>query len=294
MKASSKIDWAQIFNLRSFFLMLLGVLSATISFNGFMIPNHFIDGGINGISVFISEVFHINIAFPVILLNLPFIILCYKKIGKTLAIQSLIAVILLALCVQFVEIPTITKDYVLIAIFGGLFIGLGIGLVIRSGGAIDGLELLAIITKRNSVFSANEIMLAAATLLFIALGLHFGWDTVMYSILTYFTAIKTADYVVDGIEEYTSLTIVSQSSDEIKKMLVQKYHKAISVYKGERGYLPNNYEIHHDCDILVTIITRLELRHLKQEIYDIDPDAFIYIQSIKEVQGGIVKEKMTH
>ncbi|HKK88792.1 MAG TPA: YitT family protein [Saprospiraceae bacterium] len=294
MKGNSTIDWAQIFNLRSFVLMILGVLSATIAFKGFMIPNHFIDGGINGISVFISEVFHINIAIPIIVLNLPFIILCYKKIGKTLAIQSLIAVLLLALAVQFIEIPTITKDYVLIAIFGGIFIGMGIGLVIRSGGVIDGLEIMAILTKKKSAFSANEIMLAAAIVLFVALGIHFGWDTVMYSIVTYFTAIKTADYVVDGIEEYNSLTIVSGQSEEVKQMLVQKYNKAISVYKGERGYLPNNFEIHHDCDILITIITRLELRQLKNAIFAIDPNAFIYIQSIKEVQGGIVKEKMKH
>jgi uncharacterized membrane-anchored protein YitT (DUF2179 family) len=255
--------------------MLAGVICATISFNGFMIPNHFIDGGINGLSVFISEVFHINIAIPIILFNLPFIVFCYLRIGKTLAVHSMIAVSLLALGVQFVEIPTITKNYVLIAIFGGLFIGLGIGLVIRSGGVIDGLEILAIMTKKNSPFSANEIMLASATILFVSLGLYFGWDTVMYSIVTYFTAIKTADYVVDGIEEYTSLTIVSEKSDQIKQMLVHKYKKAISIYKGVRGYLPHSYEIHHDCDILVTIITRLELRHLKKEIFELDSNAFI-------------------
>lgn len=294
MKKENNIEWSAIFSPKAIVFLLLGVASAVLAFKGFMIPNHFIDGGVNGISILISETFHINIAIPLVLVNIPFIYLGYIKIGKTFAVQSLLAIILLALAVQFIDIPTITEDKILIALFGGFFIGLAIGLIIRSGGVIDGLETIALLTTQKSKFSPNEVMLWIATVVFILLGIEFGWDKSMYSILTYFTALKTADYVVDGFEEYTSLTIVSAEYEMIKKVLVQDFDKAISVYKGERGYLPNNFEVKNDCDIVVTVLTRLEVKAVEHAIYEIDPKAFMFIQSIKEVKGGIVKRVRNH
>jgi len=294
MSADKSINWNQILSLKAIGFTLLGVASAVIAFKGFMIPNHFIDGGLNGISILISETFHINIAIPLILINIPFIFLGYKKIGKSFAVLSLIAIILLALSLQFVHISTITEDNILIALFGGLFIGLAIGLIIRAGGVIDGLETIALYTTQKSKFTSNELMLLIASCVFILLGLKYGWDKSMYSILTYFTALRTADYVVDGFEEYTSLTIVSSEFVKIREMIVKDFDKAVSVYKGERGYLPENFDVKHDCDIIVTIMTRLETNGIQRAIYEIDPKAFLYTQSIKEVKGGVIKQIRNH
>jgi len=280
--------------LKSLGYILLGVLCAVIAFRGFMIPNHFLDGGINGISILAHELTHINIAIPLILFNVPFVYLGYKKIGHKFATLSLIAIVLLALAVQSVNIPTITEDKILIAIFGGLFIGLANGFVIKAGAALDGLEIIALFTNRNSKFKTHEIQMLIATIVFVILGLEYGWDKSMYSILTYFTAIITSNYVISGFEEFTTLTIVSKREEEIKDMLVREFGKAITVYKGERGYLPNGQHSVKDCDIIVVVVTRLEIHYIEKSIYKTDPEAFIYVQSIKEVKGGVLKEVSGH
>ena len=272
----------------------LGVFCAVVAFNGFLIPNHFIDGGINGVSILISHVFHINIGIPIVVFNLPFVYMGYKKIGKSFAIKSLIAVILLALAIQVIEVPHITDDSVLTAIFGGVFIGLGIGFVIKAGGVIDGFEVIAAYTNLKSKFSANEFMLTFNICLFIALSFTFGLETAMYSIITFYTALKVADYVVDGFEQYTSLTVVSAKYAEIREVLVKRFGKAVSVYKGERGYLPSSFDIKEDCDIIVAIMTRLEVFAIEKAIYEIDPNAFITMQSIREVRGGVIKRLRHH
>jgi uncharacterized membrane-anchored protein YitT (DUF2179 family) len=188
------------------------------------------------------------------------------------------------------EVPTVTEDKVLIAVFGGLLMGTGIGLIIRGGGLIDGFEVITDFTQKNSAFSGSEITLFLNSLIMLAAVFSFGIEAAMYSILTYFTAIKVTDYVVDGFEEYTALTIISKDHDKVKELIVKQFGKAISVYKGERGYLPNSFEIKHDCDIIMTVVTRLEVHRIKNAILEIDPKAFFYIQTIKEVKGGIVKQ----
>lgn len=198
MSSTDRIDWKSIFSLSSMMYTILGVFSALIALQGFMIPNHFLDGGITGISILIEEVFHIPFSLPFILLNLPFIFMGFRKIGKTFSVNALIAVILLAVLMTFITFPQITSDKVLIAVFGGFFIGLGIGLVIRGGGVIDGLEIIAHYTNKRIGFSTSEIIMTINTLLFIGAAFEFGIETAMYSILVYFTAMKTSDYVVDG------------------------------------------------------------------------------------------------
>lgn len=118
----------------------------------------------------------------------------------------------------------------------------------------------------------------------------FGVEPAMYSILTYFTAIKMTDYVVEGFEEYTALTIISKEDDKVKELIVKDFGKAISVYKGERGYLPETFHIKHPCDIIMTVVTRLEVHRMKEAIQQIDPKAFFYVQTIKEVKGGVIKQ----
>ncbi len=294
MHTHDKIDWKAIFSISSLIYILLGVSCAVVALRGFMIPNHFLDGGITGISILIEEIFHINISLLLILFNLPFLYIGYKKIGKNFAVKALFAVLLLALLMNYVQIPTFTNDKVLIAIFGGILIGLGIGLVIRGGGVIDGLEVIADYTNKNSAFTSTEVILLVNSLLMFGVAWEFGLETAMYSILTYYTAMKTSDYVVDGFEEFTALTIISKEHDKVKSVIVNDFGKAISVYKGERGYLPGAFDIKNDCDIVMTIVTRLEVHNIKEAINTIDPVAFFYIQSIKEVRGGLGKQNKKH
>lgn len=294
MSASNKINWRAIFSPVPMIYTILGVVFAVVALRGFMIPNHFLDGGITGISILISEVYGVHISILLIVLNIPFLIVGYKKIGKTFAVQAAFAVILLAILMTFVEIPTVTTDKVLIAIFGGVLIGMGIGCVIKAGGVLDGLEVIADYTNKKSGFTSSEVILLVNSLLFFSAAYKFGIETAMYSILTYYTATKISDYVVEGLEAYISLTIISKEYDKVKSLIVNDFDKAISVYKGERGYLPGSFDVKADCDIVTTIVTRLEVQRLKQAISEVDPDAFFFVQGIKEVKGGIVKKTRIH
>lgn len=290
-----KIDWEAVFNPVSLLYILVGALCATLALQGFMIPNHFLDGGVTGISILLHESFHIPMHLLLAALNLPFLYIGYKKIGKTFAVQTAMAIIVLSVLMYFIHIPeAITHDRVLIAIFGGFLIGLGIGLVIRGGAVIDGLEVMADYTHKKSGFSTSEIILLVNSLLFLGVAFKFGIEAAMYSILTYYTALKTSDYVVDGFEEFTALTVISKNHEEMKSIIVNDFGKAISVYKGERGFLPGTFDISYDCDIVMTIVTRLEVHRLKQELLAADPDAFFFVQSIKEVTGGVTKKIRTH
>ena len=288
---SDGIDWKNVLNIKNFLLILFGTFLAVLAMRGFMIPNLYLDGGITGISILVSEILHINISFLVIVLNLPFIYLGYKKIGKTFAVQTIIAVLLLAIGLFFVHIKPITSDRLLIAIFGGILIGSGVGLVIRGGGVIDGAEVIAVFTRRKTGFSNSEIIMLFNTILFAVAALEFGIETAMYSIITYFTATRATHYVVDGIEEYTAMNIISAKEEEIKSFLVNELGKGITVYKGERGYLPGSFEVRTDCQIIVTIVTRLEIKQIQDALVEIDPKVFMYVQSIKEAAGGILKLK---
>jgi uncharacterized membrane-anchored protein YitT (DUF2179 family) len=258
---------------------------------GFMIPNKFMDGGITGISLLLKEILHINISLLSLVLNAPFIYIGYKRISKTFAIQTTIAVILLALGLLFIEIPAITSDKLLIAIFGGILIGTSIGLVIRGGGVIDGAEVVAVFTRRRTGFSNSEIIMLFNAIIFTAAAFQFGLETALYSLITYFAATRATNYVVDGIEEYNAMTILSAQQEEVKSFLVNELGKGITVYKGQRGYLPGNFEVKTDCDIIVTIVTRLEIKQIQDALKAIDPLSFVYVHSIKEASGGILKQK---
>ncbi len=288
---SDAVDWKSVFDLKNFLHILVGISLAVLAMKGFMIPNRFMDGGITGISILLHEIFHFNISILVIVLNLLFIYLGYRRIGKTFAVQTSIAVLLLALGLLFIEIKPITTDKLLIAIFGGLLIGAGVGLVIRAGGVIDGAEVVAVFTKRRTGFSNSEIIMLINTIIFAVAGLQFGIETAMYSVITYFTATRATDYVVDGIEEFTAMNIISSQHEEIKSFLVNELGKGITVYKGERGYLPGSFDVKMDAEIIVTIVTRLEIKQIQDTLIRIDPKAFVYIQSIKEATGGILKPK---
>ncbi len=294
MSHSDRIDWKDILSFHSILFTVLGVLCAVIALKGFLIPNNFIDGGVTGVCIVLSKKFEIDIRLLLFLLNVPFIIMGYKKIGKTFAVQTSIAIVLLTIGLNTIPFEPITNDKILIALFGGFFIGLGIGLAIKGGCVLDGMEVMADYTNRKYGFSTSELVMMFNTVLFIVAAFALGKEPAMYSIITYFTAMKISDYVVDGFEEYTALTVISGKHERIKNIIVKDFNKAISVYKGERGYLPSSFHVKHDCDIIMTIVTRLEIHRIKLAILEEDPNAFLFVSSIKEVKGGIIKQKTKH
>lgn len=283
-----------LFTLSDVIYLVLGVISASFALKSFLVPNHFLDGGVTGISLLIHEVKHWNLGFLLILLNIPFIILAYFKINKHFAIRSIVTVILIALVLHFVPFPELTHDKLLVAMFGGFFLGIGIGLSMRGGGTFDGMEVLALMTFKKSSFSITEIILGMNIIIFVIAALFLKVETALYAILTYLIASQITKYVIEGIEAYTGVTIVSANSEEIKKALVLTLNRGITVYKGERGFMKESFEQSANVDIIFTIVTRLEVRKLQNIVHSIDPKAFIFTQTVREPQGGIVKEIVKH
>jgi uncharacterized membrane-anchored protein YitT (DUF2179 family) len=285
------INWSVVKSPKNLLQIFVGSCMAVVAMKGFMIPNRFLDGGVTGISILLHEISHINISIFIFVFNLPFIYLGYKKIGKTFAVQTSLAVILLSIGLLFVHLQPFTTDKLLIAIFGGILIGTGVGLVIRSGGVLDGAEVIAVFTRRKVGISNSEVIMIFNTFIFAGAAFHFGLETAMYSLITYFAATRATNYIVDGIEQYTAVNIISSQQEKIKDLLVNELGKGITVYKGERGYLPGSFDIRTDCEIIVTIVTRLEIHHIEEAVIRIDPKAFVYIQNINEATGGILKAK---
>lgn len=280
--------------LQDFLLTLIGVTIAGVALKLFLVPNHFFDGGITGMSLLVHESYGFNLGLVILLLNLPLIIISYFSIGQRFAFRTLLSVVLLGIALLLIPDYSTTHDKLLISIFGGAFLGIGIGLIMRTGAALDGIEVLAVYTLKKTSFTITEIILGINIIIFTIAGFRFGIETALYSILTYFTATRCIDYVVEGLQAYTGVTIVSGKSEAIKYQLVNKLGRGITVYKGERGFLPGKYEVSTECDIIFTVITRLELRKLKNLVYDVDPKAFVFASTIKEASGGIIKRRHSH
>lgn len=280
--------------LQDVFLILAGVIITSFALKGFLVPNHFFDGGITGISLLVHELYHFNLAYVIVVANIPFVIMSMYAINKGFAVKTFFCIALLGICLLYPGFPVVTSDKLLVSIFGGFFLGVGIGLTMRAGCAVDGIEVLALYTLRRSSFTISEIILGLNIIIFSMAAFRFGIQTALYSMLTYFTASKTIDYVIEGIEAYTGVTIISAKSEDVKHRLVNELGRGITVYKGERGYLPGKFEVHDDCDIIFTIITRLELRKLKTMVTEVDPNAFVFASTIKETSGGIIKRRHVH
>lgn len=283
-----------LFVLSDIVYLILGVLAASFALKSFLVPNHFLDGGVTGISLLIHEVTHVNLGLMLILLNIPFIILSLYLVGKNFAIRSGLTIVLIALTLHFIPFPELTHDKLLVAIFGGFFLGVGIGLSMRGGGTFDGMEVLALFTFKKSSFSITEIILAMNVVIFAIAALFMKLETALYAMLTYFIASQTTKYVIEGIEAYTGVTIISANSDAVKKALVLSLNRGITIYKGERGFMKDSFEQSAEVDIVFTIVTRLEVRRIKNIVNAIDPKAFIFTHTVREPQGGIVKEIVKH
>jgi len=294
MKKDKPLQHGLLSTVGDIVFMVIGVIIAGFALNGFLVPNNFFDGGITGISLLVHELYHIDLAITIGVCNLPLIVASYFSVSPRFAIKTFLCVCLLGICLLWFPYPVITSDKLLISIFGGFFLGLGIGFAMRGGSALDGIEVLALYTWKRTSFTITEIIMAINILIFSIAAFKFGIETALYSVLTYFTATKTIDYVVEGIEAYTGVTIISANSELIKQRLVNELGRGITVYKGERGFLPGKFEVSADCDIIFTVITRLELRKLKNVVYEVDPRAFIYASTIREASGGVIKRRHVH
>jgi len=272
----------------------LGIASAGFGLKGFLLPNNFIDGGAVGISMLISAISGWPVSWLLCIVNLPFILLAYKVINKKFALKTAIAIGVLAFVVAAVPYPEITEDKLLVAVFGGFFLGLGIGLAMRGGSVIDGTEVLAIQLSRRIGLSIGDIILIINILIFSVAAYLLSIETALYSILTYLSASRTVTFVIEGIEEYTGVTIISIKSDEIRQAIISNMGRGVTIYKGERG-LGAGHNISKEIDIVFTVVTRLEISQLNQEIEKIDPNAFVVMNSIKDTRGGMIKKRpMTH
>jgi uncharacterized membrane-anchored protein YitT (DUF2179 family) len=276
-------------NFKDFLLVTAGIFSAAFGFKGFLLSNEFVDGGATGISLLISNTTGIPLYFLVICVNIPFIFMGYRVVSKAFALKTALAIIGLALCLASVEFPNVTNDNILVAVFGGFFLGTGIGLAVRGGAVIDGTEILAIFLSRKLGTTIGDIIILINVFVFSAAAYLLSIEVAMYSMITYLSASKMLDFIVDGIDEYMGVTIVSTHYQEIKQMIIEKMGRGITVYKGEKGFGTRG-EI-GEVNILFTVITRLEMNKLNTEIQTIDPHAFVVMNSIKDTKGGMIKKK---
>ena len=270
-------------------LVLLGIFSAAFGLKGFLLSSHFIDGGVTGISMLLSSVLGFPLALLISIINLPFIAVGYKQIGKAFAIKSALAIAGLSLCLAFVKFPEVTPDKLLTAVFGGFFIGAGIGLAMRGGAVLDGTEVAALLVSKSShILKVGEVILLLNIFIFAAAAFLLGIESAMYSMLTYFAASKTVDFLVYGLEEYHGIMIVSSRSQEIRQAILHDLNRGVTVYLGRGGLSETEQEI------LYCVVTRLEISKVKAIIEELDEAAFVVIHHIADASGGMVKKRILH
>ena len=275
-------------------LILLAILSAGMGIKGYLLSSHFIDGGVTGISMLLNYItgFPLYILIPVI--NLPFIILGYYQMGYKFALKSTIAIAGLALCLAFMPYPNVTPDKLLTALFGGFFLGVGIGLAIRAEAVLDGTEIAAlIVSKSTSILRVADVILILNIIIFTTAAFFLGVESASYSILTYFAASKTIDFLLYGLDEYTGVTIITERSEEVRNAIIEKLDRGVTIYSGKGGYGKRGENL-RDNEIIFTVITRLEVGKLQSLVNAIDPGAFIIQHSINDMQGGMIKERGLH
>lgn len=272
------------------FYLLLGVIAASFGLRGFLMPNSFIDGGVTGISLMVNEISGMSFSLALVCFNLPFLVLAYFAVGKRFAVKSVLGIVLLAIAVALIPYPLITDDKILVAAFGGFFLGLGIGLAIRGGAIIDGTEVLAIYISRKTSLTVGNVIMIFNVIIFLAAAYFLSTEIALYAILTYFSASKTVDFVIDGIEEFMGITIISERNEEIRIAISEKMGRGCTIFKAENGFSKNG-ETRKAVDVVYTVITRLEMSKLKAEINKIDKRAFIIMTSVKDAKGGMIKKK---
>ncbi len=273
--------------------MSVGVAMASIGLKGFLLPNGFLDGGAMGISLLAQILSGVDLSILIVVVNLPFILLGIRQVSLDFAVRSALAILALAILVHVIELPIITSDKLLIAVFGGFFLGAGIGLSIRGGGVIDGTEVLAISVSRKSSLTVGDVIAIFNVLLFAFAALLVNIETALYSMLTYIAASKTVDFILNGIEEYIGVLIVSDKFMEIKHKISHDLQRGITVFKSDEGYGKRGSNS-MEKKILFCAITRLEVAKLLHEVEKIDENAFIIQYPIKDTKGGMIKKRPLH
>ena len=270
-------------------LIIVGIFSAGLGLKGFLLSSHFIDGGVTGISMLLANVLGWPLSILILVINLPFIALGYRQIGRAFAIKSTLAIGGLALVLGFVKYPDVTPDKLLTAVFGGFFIGAGIGLAIRGGAVLDGTEIAALlISKSTHILKVGDVILLLNIFIFSAAAFFLGIESALYSMLTYFAASKTVDFLIHGVEEYTAVIIMSEHSQEIRQLIVRELQRGVTVYKGRGGMSDD------EQDILFCVVTRLEIGRIRTAAHGVDPGAFIVVHPLADAEGGVIRKLSPH
>ncbi len=274
--------------------ILSGITSAAFGLKSFLLPNNFLDGGAMGVSLLLNMKTGLDLGLLVIIVNLPFVFLGVKQVSKIFAIKTVFAIAGLALMLSFDFFPIITSDKLLIAVFGGFFLGGGIGMSIRGGAVLDGTEVLALFISKNMSLSVGDLILVFNILIFGVAAWVLNVETALYAILTYLSASKTVDFIIHGVEEYIGVTIISSKNEEIRQAVTKILGRAVTIYKGERGYTKNLSPDEVDMKIVFTVVTRLEVTKLRNVVKGIDKQAFLVMHTVDDVHGGMVKQRPLH
>ncbi len=263
--------------LKQVIFILVGSIITAVGLQFFLLPNHLLDGGVTGLSIISARLSGLPIGPYLVLLNIPFVYLGYKKFGKEFTILSIIGIITLATLTSvhfdhgFTEIP------ILAAVFGGTFVGIGVGLVVRHGGIIDGADTIAVLIDRVTFFSVGEAIMFINGIIISLAGFVFGWEQALYSLIAYFVAHKAIDVTVDGLNEDRSVWVVSMHVRDIGKVINSVTSEPVTYIKESD---PKGREPH---GVLLAVITRFEEQKVKTAIHAVDRQAFIVISSAHEV-----------
>lgn len=268
-----------------FFFLAFGAFIAGFGLEGFLIPNNMIDGGIVGVSIMLSYLTKANLGILILLINTPFIFLALKKLGKLFVVQTLFAIAMLGVSVNVFHQHVATDDILLATVFGGVVLGIGVGIVLRNNAAMDGTEILSIRLAKQWGFSIGEIIMFFNIFIYSAAGFIYGWDKAMYSVLVYFICYKVIDIVLEGLNESKSVTIISNQSEKLGNAIIKLLDIGVTYIKGRGGYTGE------EKDIIYCVISRLEMAKLKELVKTIDPAAFIAVETVHEVEGVRIKEK---
>lgn len=287
MSKHKKISFKKIL-LNTLFL-LIGSILAAVGLEIFLVPNNIIDGGIIGVSIILSYLLNIPLSIFIVVLNLPFLIFGYKHIGKTFVLCSLFAIISLSFWVSiFHPIPGLTDDTLLASVFGGIILGLGVGIIIRYSGSLDGTEMVAIVLSKKTPFSVGQIVMFFNVFILSSAGLVFGWDRAMYSLIAYFIAFKVIDITVEGINEEKAAVIISDNHEEITDAILARLGRGVTLIEGKGGFSKR------EKTIIYSVTTRLEIAKLKSIVYEKDPNAFLVMSDVFDIMGGKHKKRSIH
>lgn len=272
--------------IKKMIFLSIGAFVAGFAIEGFLVPNQMIDGGIVGISMIISHLAKFNLGLLIIILNIPFLFLALTKMGKKFVLQTFFAIAMLGLATNLFHHFEVTQDHLLATVFGGMLLGLGVGIVLKNEGSLDGTEIMSLVLSKRFGLSVGEIIMAFNIFIYGAAGMVFGWEQAMYSILTYFLAYRVIDVVIDGLDTSKSIRIISNSAEEIGKVLIEELEIGVTYLYGKGGYSGA------DKTVIYCVVSRLEMSKLKDVVKRIDPSAFMSVVDVHEVYGIRMKKRI--